>query len=128
MERKTKEEERTEWFEFAERDLKSAQILMGQEGLEEVAATELQQAVEKFLKGYLIYRGWELEKTHDIEFLLIEAAKFDKRFEEYYRTGRLLSGFYVKHRYPPLPRGDFTRAELESLYEKAVKLEELVRE
>lgn len=93
MERKAKEEERAGWFEYAGRDLKSARVLMAQEGLEEVAATELQQAVEKYLKGYLIYRGWELEKTHDIEFLLVEAAKYDKRLKHIIDSDACYQGF-----------------------------------
>jgi len=121
------EEERDAWFGYAERDLLSVQFLFDLPGVEEVVASELQQAVEKFLKGYLIYRGWELVKTHDIELLLIAAVKHDRRFEAYYRVGRLLSGFYVTHRYPPIPGREVMRGELEMLMEKAMEIKGLVK-
>ncbi len=41
-----------------------------------------QQAVEKFLKAFLIANGVEIKKTHNIEYLLSECTDFDKDFEE----------------------------------------------
>jgi len=60
----------------------------------------LQQAVEKYLKGYLIGKGWELIKTHNIPLLLAEASKHDARFTEYFAFGRELSEMYVEDKYP----------------------------
>jgi HEPN domain-containing protein len=34
-----------------------------------------QQAIEKYFKGFLIENGWELQKTHDLEFLYDEILK-----------------------------------------------------
>lgn len=122
-----KQEERNEWFEYAERDLESARILLTHKGLEDVVATHIQQAVEKYLKGYLIYRGWELIKTHDIEHLLNEAAGYDKAFEKYYRFGRTISAFYIQHRYPPLPEPHFKTDEIVQLFNTALEITELVK-
>ena len=36
-----------------------------------------QSATEKLLKGFLIYHGWELKKTHDIVALLALCAEYD---------------------------------------------------
>jgi HEPN domain-containing protein len=38
------------------------------------------QAVEKFLKGYIIKNGRQVEKLHNLEFLLTEAMNIDATF------------------------------------------------
>lgn len=123
-----KEKERAEWFLYASRDLESARILMTHNGPEDVVANHIQQAVEKYLKGYLIYRGWELIKTHDIEFLLSEAAKYEKAFARFYHFGRTISAFYFRHRYPPLPESHFKPDEVMQLYDTALELIELAKQ
>jgi HEPN domain-containing protein len=57
-----------------------------------------QQAVEKFLKAFLIANGVEIKKTHNIEFLLSECAEFDSDFENI--DPKELSDFGVDARYP----------------------------
>jgi HEPN domain-containing protein len=37
-----------------------------------------QQAVEKFLKAYLIANGFDIKRTHNIEYLLAECSDIDK--------------------------------------------------
>jgi len=37
-----------------------------------------QQAVEKFLKAFLVYHNIDFPKTHDLEFLLTECQKIDQ--------------------------------------------------
>ena len=43
----------------------------------EAAGFFLQQAVEKFLRAFLISKGWELQRIHDLEALLNMALKRD---------------------------------------------------
>jgi HEPN domain-containing protein len=57
-----------------------------------------QQAVEKYLKAYLISNGKEIKKTHNIEFLLSECEDFDSEFAEI--DPKNLSDFGVEIRYP----------------------------
>jgi HEPN domain-containing protein len=57
-----------------------------------------QQAVEKFLKAFLIYHDIDFPKTHDLDFLLTECQKIDN-----YSFGidlKSLSDFGVSIRYP----------------------------
>ncbi len=37
-----------------------------------------QQAIEKFLKAFLIYKDIEFERTHDVDFLLIKCLSVEK--------------------------------------------------
>ena len=55
-----------DWLRIAERDWSRAERLL--ETLDpELAGFCLQQAVEKFLKAFLLSRGWELLRIHDLE-------------------------------------------------------------
>ncbi|MEK7722256.1 MAG: HEPN domain-containing protein, partial [Elusimicrobiota bacterium] len=73
-----------EWFEKARRDYESAKLILRHGGYADPAAVLLQQAVEKYLKGYLIARGWKLIKTHDLRFLIAEAEKHNGDFAKFY--------------------------------------------
>ncbi len=57
-----------------------------------------QQAVEKFLKAFLIANGVDIQKTHNIEFLLSECADIDNDFAQI--DPKELSDFGVDARYP----------------------------
>lgn len=57
-----------------------------------------QQAVEKFLKAFLIANGVEIKKTHNIEYQLSECADFDSDFVDI--DPKELSEFSVDARYP----------------------------
>jgi HEPN domain-containing protein len=64
-----------EWFLRGEHDLQSADILLKQNGHADTVAILIQQAVEKYVKGFLLGKGWRLRKIHDLELLVEEATK-----------------------------------------------------
>lgn len=66
-----------EWLDLAEKDWNRVEILL-EHGDEERAAFHLQQALEKYLKGFLLANGWELKRIHDLELLLEEASTSHK--------------------------------------------------
>ncbi len=77
-----------------------------------------QQAVEKFLKAFLIANNVEIKKTHNIEFLLSECSDIDSDFADI--EPKELSDFGVDARYP----GDmYTPDELETLAYKKLAFE-----
>ena len=57
-----------------------------------------QQAVEKFLKAFLVYNNIDFPRTHDIDFLLLECQKIDKKSFDLDLGS--LSEFGVSIRYP----------------------------
>ncbi len=117
-----------EWFSYGERDLQSVKILLKEGGHTGPIAMLLQQAAEKYLKGYLLGKGWKLRKTHDLEFLMAEAAVYDKTFEWFLDLARALSAFYLADRYPPgLPR-DFPRTEIDEMLAQTEKLVARIKE
>lgn len=84
-----------------------------------------QQAVEKFLKAFLISNNIEIKKTHNIEFLLSECSDIDPDFATI--DPKELSDFGVDTRYP----GDmYVPSENETIEYKTIALfvKELVEE
>lgn len=58
------------WFKKAEHDLEALNDVLKGSGHPDVAGVLLQQCVEKYLKGYLISKGWKLVKTHDLSWVI----------------------------------------------------------
>ncbi len=59
-----------------------------------------QEAAEKYLKAYLISKGWVLKKTHDIVELLEYCSDYDDDFNQLVEAGRILNDYIVEGRYP----------------------------
>lgn len=57
-----------------------------------------QQAVEKFLKAFLVYHNIDFPRTHDVDFLLLECKKIDSK--DFNVDLGSLSDFGVNIRYP----------------------------
>lgn len=108
-----------QWLQKADEDLFVVEKLTESE----IIATSsvcfhCQQAVEKFLKAYLIANGTEIKKTHNIEFLLSECADFDTDFADF--DPKELSDFGVDVRYP----GDmYIPSQEETIEYKSLSLE-----
>lgn len=62
----------------------------------------MQQALEKFLKTYLLARGWKLKKVHTLQSLLDEAAAHDGALLPFRDLCERVSAFYIAERYPSL--------------------------
>jgi len=56
-------EEAKEWFSKAEKDLDEAKFLLDKNRPLEDVAFFIHQEVEKYLKGFLITKGWEIGKN-----------------------------------------------------------------
>jgi HEPN domain-containing protein len=89
------------WLIKAENDLKVAENEMNVSAeniVTEAICFHSQQAVEKFLKAYLVTKNVEFGKTHNLKFLLDLCIKEDKEFEKV-NIGNL-SFYAVEIRYP----------------------------
>ena len=72
-----------QWIEKAEEDLLVVHQLFDAESTAlGTIGFHCQQAVEKFLKAFLIYHSIEPERTHNLEFLLERCAGIDSGFSE----------------------------------------------
>jgi HEPN domain-containing protein len=88
-----------DWMQIAEKDFTRVQKLLDINDFV-AAGFYLQQSAEKFLKAYLLERGWHLRRLHDLEILINEAIKFDIEFEKYRSVCQLITSFYFTERYP----------------------------
>jgi HEPN domain-containing protein len=63
---KTDETNPQDWFLLAAERLSAADVLYGESGSTYSGIEILQEAVERYLKGFLIAKGWRLRKVHDL--------------------------------------------------------------
>jgi len=100
LRKQTSEKNPADWFAFAEDRLKCADSLWKHEGLTAAGIEILQEASERYLKGYLVAKGWELVRTHDLERLVKEAAIFSPEFAQFRKFAlELTEDFFAQH-YP----------------------------
>ncbi len=88
-----------DWLQIAEKDWSRAQRLLNEDD-PELAGFCLQQAVEKFLKAFLLSKGWQLRRIHSLDALLDDAAVHDASLENYRKVCQKITGFYFAERYP----------------------------
>ena len=94
-------EEAREWMTIADSDLDSAKILNNAAHKHcEIICYHCAQAVEKYLKGYLVYHDLEPQKTHNLLFLNNLCAEKDKMFENIITECGFLNKFATDIRYP----------------------------
>lgn len=89
-----------DWFQIAEKDLKGAKILYEYSGDYGLVLFHLQQAVEKYLKGYLIYKTGLLQDGHSLIKLCKKASLYNSEFRNYIKDCAFLNGYYIETRYP----------------------------
>ncbi len=101
------------WLRVSHADLLAARHLVAG-GLWEAACFHCQQTVEKLLKAYLVARGTEPPRIHDLTTLLDVCAGLSASFAAKRDQWEWLTGFAVTIRYPtevePPDREEATRA------------------
>ena len=116
-----------DWFRIGDRELKRAHNLLHLGDLEG-AGVNIQQAIEKYLKGYLLARGWELRRIHDLETLLNEAIVYDSSFEEFRAACQKISQYYVEERYPFTIHSELNESEITESLKSAENIFRKIRE
>lgn len=90
-----------QWIKKAKGDLRSAQLLPAADPPEsDAVAFHAQQAVEKYLKAYLVHLGVNPPRTHDLITLFDLIAPHDDRLEPLRESARPLGPLAVQVRYP----------------------------
>jgi len=110
-----------DWFRIAAKEMKRADHLLSIDDAEG-AGYHLQQGVEKYLKGFLLLRGWKLKRIHDLEVLLNDALQYEKIMEQYRSLCQKISGYYIVDRYPLTSAVTLTKQEVQSSMDEAEKL------
>jgi HEPN domain-containing protein len=90
-----------QWFYKADADYDAAKILNGAyKKHTEIICYLCSQAVEKYLKGYLIYKDNKIENTHNLPYLNKLCTEYDNRFEEIKMECGIFNKFNNNIRYP----------------------------
>lgn len=89
-----------EWIDKANKDLSIAQEDIKKPERSEYVAFNCQQAVEKYLKAYIIANNLDFRKTHDLVALLKICVQKDKTFSNFKALVEDLNPLYLETRYP----------------------------
>ncbi len=115
-----------DWLGVAEKDWRRAGRALD-DGDAEEAGFWLQQAVEKYLRAYLLSKGWTLRKVHDLEVLLNEAAAHMPMFGRYRSACQRISGYYLPERYPFMDSPALTVEEVSASRDEVTGLVDSIR-
>jgi len=94
--------EYNEWFIMAQKDLRSAKILFEHDADNEIVCFHCQQAIEKYLKGYLIFLTGELQEGHSLVKLAKKAMVYHEDFSGIIKDLAFVNTFYIETRYPAI--------------------------
>lgn len=110
-----------DWFNIGAKEIKRAENLLNLGDLQG-AGFNIQQGVEKYLKGYLLSKGWKLKRIHDLEALLNDAIDYEVSFEEFRQECLKITDYYVEERYPFIVRSELTEEEVRDSLKIAKKM------
>ncbi len=90
-----------QWIEKAGHDLDTAELIFRHiPEYRETIAFHCQQAVEKYIKAYFIYRDQTIKRTHDLILLLGIISKIESIPDELFDQAAELQDYSVEVRYP----------------------------
>jgi HEPN domain-containing protein len=111
----------SQWLIKGDNDLKTAEYGLGaEEPITDTICFHCQQAVEKYLKMFLVSKGDEPVITHNISILVTSCARYEPAFKELGRYD-FLTGYAVSLRYPD----DFYMPEVDEAREALVAAKEV---
>lgn len=99
----------SDWLRVARQDWHRIHVMLA-DGDGEGAGLFLQQALEKYLKAFLLKHGWKLKRVHTLHSLLDEAMGFEPGLMAFRPVCERISGFYLAERHPSLG-GEVLEAE-----------------
>lgn len=117
-----------QWLVKASNDLRSARIVAAApDGPLDTAIYHCQQAAEKSVKAYLIFRDAPFEKTHDIVRIVRLAEQFEPSFSDFIEQARILTPLAWRFRYPSEAPGDEpTRVQFDQALHGAQSISDFV--
>ena len=116
-----------QWFAYGNADLRMAVhgFSLAENAPFHLIAFHAQQAVEKYLKGYLVFFGIEVPYTHNLVRLLGECPEHDK-WEGNVQDLKFLTQYSITTRYPGIDE-EVTEQEANDAVEIARKVIDLIR-
>lgn len=115
-----------QWLIKADHDLEivKRELRLPDEPLTDILCFHCQQAVEKYLKAYLVSRLIKPPRTHDIAVLIEECRKIDSEFDTLSDLS-YLNEYAIELRYPDVFFQP-DRKEMEKAYSDALKAKQFI--
>jgi len=116
------------WIKKADNDLKTAELVLA--AYDEIIPYDTvcfhcQQAVEKYLKAFLVYKDISYPQSHNLSDLVMKCLQADKSFSSIQRDAETLTPYAVEIRYPD----DFympSEEEAEEAYAISIKIRDFI--
>ncbi len=106
--------------------LKERQDFFEHDADNEIVCFHCQQAVEKYLKGYLIHMTGELQEGQNLVKLCKKAIIQDKSFGDFLKDMAFLNTFYVETRYPAVDPLIVSKQDTEECFKITERIIELI--
>ncbi|OGQ51947.1 MAG: hypothetical protein A3J24_01885 [Deltaproteobacteria bacterium RIFCSPLOWO2_02_FULL_53_8] len=117
-----------EWMHKAKRDIGMVELaLENRPDYTDAICFHCQQAVEKYLKAYLVWLDVEFERKHNLGYLLDLINEKDPVPDELYETLERLEDYAVAVRYPD-DWAEITLDEAKEAYKTTLRVEIIVLE
>lgn len=100
-----------DWISVARKDWHRITVLL-EDGDPDGAAFFLQQSLEKYLKAFLLGKGWKLRKIHELDTLLDYAVEFESGLERFRELCERVTGYYYTERYPMIVPSELTTEDI----------------
>ncbi|MCD7730409.1 MAG: HEPN domain-containing protein [Oscillospiraceae bacterium] len=117
-----------DWLFHAWQDLHSAKMLINDSRLYEQVVFHCQQAIEKSLKAYMLYKARRLLDGHNLTWLCKQAAMLDDSFAKWISKCVLLNRYYIETRYPADIPSDIDRDFAEDILSASEEMMDFVCE
>lgn len=114
-----------EWLIKGQNDLKAAQILYKEKGPTDTLCFHCHQAVEKYMKSFLVFQKVHFERIHHLWQLAKLCSEKDKEFLELEEKLKTLDAYYIESRYPS-DTHTYSREECKKLLALASKLTQFI--
>lgn len=89
-----------DWFDKAQKDLKSAKILVESGEVNDIVAFHCQQAIEKAFKGFLVARRGMVIEGHSLLKLFREVKNETRAIPDFTKDCAFVNQYYIETRYP----------------------------
>lgn len=89
-----------DWLYYAAIDLRVAKMLIDDQRCYNTIAFHCQQAIEKGLKGYLLWKRNRLYDGHNLPWLCKQAMQEDQSFKKWLPASVQITRYYIEARYP----------------------------
>jgi HEPN domain-containing protein len=111
----------SDWIKIARKDWERISLFFQAEDFDG-AGFFLQQALEKYLKAWLLQQGWALEKIHQLHTLLDAAMDYDPSLSRFEKVCERVSSYYFDQRYPPFGKAGLRKEILQENIKAAREL------